>query len=538
MRKKSLKIFSLALLVLVAFTMSGCGKEEATEQENIKKKVQIQEIVRQNEVNSKLILSSTVVPKEYSLIRSLVQGTVEYLAPVGSDVYVGQPLFSIRDANIENNYYNTLQSYQQTEITNSQRVQQAELGINSAKARLDLARVQYDSVVSQTKQASKTAEDSAVLAYESAYNTIYQVLIAYNTGDTRHPSYIFKNLVTTNDTLKSDTTFLFSDVFNNFLNLPQKADRDNLASSLDAMHTQLLKMKELVDNTSIILQNTIANEIYNNAVISSDKSINSNYQSGINSHINSVISNISNLENTKINNKLAIDQASSQLDLAEIEYNNSDIALANAQDSAALQQTMSQTQLDAAAYNYNNLRLASPFAGTILSHHAKAGEQVAIGQELIEIGNLSIVEISVDVDVEFAKAIRLGDEVTIEEQYKGAVTKIDPIGDLRSGKINVTVQSQEAGQNLVAGSTAGVEFSLLYKDVNAIVIPIKSATIESSGNYVFVVGESNKIVRKNVTLGQIYGDKVSVVSGLEEGDKLILLNGVFISVDDEVEIEQ
>lgn len=537
MTNKPLKIIFLTLLILVAVTMSGCGKEESTEQTDIKKKVKIQDIAVQDEVSSKLTLSSTVVPQKYSLIRSLVQGTVEYLAPVGSDVYVGQPLFSIRDANIENNYYNTLQSYQQTEITNSQRIQQAELGLNSAKARLDLARVQYESVISQTKQASKTAEDSAVLAYESAYNTVYQILVNYNSANFDNPSYRFRGVVTTNESLKSDTTFLFNSLVNNFLDMSEKANRDNLSLSLEAMHTQLLKTKTLVDNTSIILQNTIANELYNSTAIAADQSINSTYQNGINTHVNSIISNISNLANTKINNKLAVDQASSQLDLAEIEYNNTDIALSNAQDNASLQQIMSQTQLDAAAYNYNNLRLASPFSGTILSHRAKAGEQVSIGQELIEIGNLSIIEITVDVDVDFARAIRLGDEVIIEGQYKGLVTKIDPIGDLQSGKISVTVQSQEAGQSLVAGSTAEVEFSLLYQDIDTIVVPIKSVTIESSGNYVFVVGEDNKVARKNVNLGQIYGDKVSVLSGLEEGDKLILLNGVFVSIGDEVEIE-
>jgi len=536
MNRKSLRFISLFLLVSVAITLAGCGKENTEEQVEIKKQVRIQEIAKQSELTSKLTLSATVVPQEYSVIRSLVPGTIEFLAPVGSQVYVGQPLFSIRDESVEANYFNSLQSFQQTQITSNQRVQQAELGLNSVKARLDLARAQYESVVTQTKQNIKTAEDSAVLVYSSAYNSINQILINYNVGALDNYNFSLKNILSSNQVLRSDTTSIFNDSLEYFNDLTSSADRDNLITSLNDIHQNLLLVKNFVDNTSILLQSAIANEGYPVAAIASDKSTNSAYQTAINSHISSVISAISNLENTKINNKISIDQAGSQLDLAEIEYNNADIALQNAKDGASLEQTLSQSQLDQAAYSYNNLRLGSPFSGTILSHYAKAGEQVTIGQELIELGNLSIVEMTVDVDVDFAKAIKLGDNVLIGGQYNGIVTEVEPVGDLKSGKVSVTVQSQEAGQNLVAGSTTDLEFTLVYDNVDTIAVPIKSVTIESSGNYVFVVSSDNVVMRKNVTLGQIYGDKVSVLNGLEEGDRLILLNGVFVAVDDQVEI--
>ncbi|MCD4760415.1 hypothetical protein K8R42_00780, partial [bacterium] len=89
---------------------------------------------------------------------------------------------------------------------------------------------------------------------------------------------------------------------------------------------------------------------------------------------------------------------------------------------------------------------------------------------------------------------------------------------------------------LIAGNIAEVKFNLLYEDLDVIVVPMKSVTIEASGNYVFVVDTEQKIARRNVNLGQVFGDKVSIVSGLEEGAKLVLLNGVFVSVGDEIEI--
>lgn len=537
MNRKSLKFASLVLLLVAAFTLSACGKEEEQTKEEIKKQVKVQNIAIQEEIDSNLVLSSTVVPQEYSMIKSLVSGTVEYLAPVGSQVSVGQPLFSIRNQGIEDNYFNALQSFNQTQSTTAQRTKQAELALNSAKARLDLARVQYDNSLFQANQSLKNTKDSAVLAYNSAYNTLSQLYLFLNKNlDLDDKEYIYNNLLTPQVNLKSSNNLKFNTALDYFNGVSSSVTPDTVESHMASLQQSLELSKTLVDDTVILLQNAVSGGVFSEARIESDKGTMTTYQASINSHLSQTIASINAVSNTKVSNTLSVNNAQAQLNLAEIEYNNSEVALDNARDGAILESTMSQSQLDSAAYQYNNLRLASPFSGTVLSHFVNAGEQISLGQELIEVGNLSIVEISVDVDVSFAKAIKLGDQVMIDNQYKGIVTEVDPIGDLQSGKVNVTVQSQEAGENLVAGSTAEVKFSLKYQDVNSIVVPLNSVTVEASGNYVFVVDSENKVLRKNVQLGNTYGDKVAILGGLEEGDRLILLNGVFVSVGDEVEI--
>ncbi|NCQ13168.1 MAG: hypothetical protein COV55_04415 [Candidatus Komeilibacteria bacterium CG11_big_fil_rev_8_21_14_0_20_36_20] len=86
------KISILSLLLIITVIFSGCSvKSDASEGNAPKKQVQVQKIARQNQVTTDLVVSGTVIPKEYSLIRSLTPGTIEYLAPVGSQVYLGQP---------------------------------------------------------------------------------------------------------------------------------------------------------------------------------------------------------------------------------------------------------------------------------------------------------------------------------------------------------------------------------------------------------------------------------------------------------------
>lgn len=537
MNKKVIKFVYFSFLLVAIMSVSACGRKDKEEDKvEIKKKVQVQNIVKQNEVTSNLLLSATVVPQEYSIIRSLSPGTVEFLAPVGSEISAGQALFSIRDSGIENNYFNTLQSFQQTQIVSSQGISQAELSLNSAKARLDLARIQYNNMLIQTEQALANTQDSAVANYNSAYNTLKQFYLFLNKDlDLRDKEYVYNDLLTPQIQLKSDLNLKFNNSLDYFNGIANTVTVDDVRENMPRLQQALALSKDVVDDTVILLQSAVSSNMFPTVTIESDKGTMISYQATINTHLSGIIAAINSIVNTGSSNNLAINNAQSQLDLAEIEYKNSEIALQNSKDGANLQTSAMQSQLDQATYNYNNLTLSSPFSGTILSHFVAIGEQVAMGRELIEIGNLSLVEMTVDMDVEFAKALKLADEVKINNKYTGLITEIEPIGDLTSGKVSVTVQSQPGDEDLSAGSIAELEFILHYENVEAIVIPIKSATIESSGNYVYVVVDG-KISRKTVTLGQIFGDKVSVLSGLTEGDKLVILNGVFVSNDEAVEI--
>jgi membrane fusion protein (multidrug efflux system) len=63
-----------------------------------------------------------------------------------------------------------------------------------------------------------------------------------------------------------------------------------------------------------------------------------------------------------------------------------------------------------------------------------------------------------------------------------------------------------------------------YSNPKAMVIPLTVLQTDESGKYVFVVSEENgkKLAnKKKVTVGEIYGEEIEVLSGLQEGDKLI-----------------
>ena len=525
-------LVAVSALLLPAILV-GCQPKTANDPADAKtkKQVTIQTIQRQAEVSAQLAASGTLVPKQHSVVRSLTPGTVEFLAEVGSPVAAGQPLFSIHDTNIENAYLTSSQNFQQTAAITDQRVQQAELALGSVQARLKLAEKNLDSTKKSVALSIETAKSTATVSYNSAYAIMSQVLNFLSVGDVTNLMYRYQSTPVSNIYVRADADKNYSLAAEQFLTLPIELDSDNLVDQLNRAHAALLKTKLTTDLTLIIMQ---GNENFANGLYTNDQLILSGYQAQINQNISSVITSISALQNAQTTGNLTIEQVQNQFELAQIEAHNAEVSFKSAQDGATLEQTISQSQLNNAAYNYSNLTLASPFTGTILSHFVKVGEQVSPGQQLVELGNLDIIEIEVFVDADFADALSIGDPVTINGTISGFISQLQPGADISSGKLGVTVQADNANASLTAGDTGDVVFTLTYQQPDLIVIPIKAATIEGTDTYV-LVAENGVATKRSITLGRVFGNQVSVTNGLTDGDQLIIPNGVFVSVGDEIE---
>lgn len=520
----------LIVVVIVSFLIRGGNVPEEVKKV-VKKQISVQEIAKQDKVTSVLSASGTVVPRQYTVIRSLVQGTLEFVHSAGTEISSGQPLFNIRDDNVENSYFNALQNLQQTNLIADERVSQSRLALNSAEARANLARNNYNNTVAQSVQLLANSQDSAIVSFNSTYNTLSQFYTAISNGAIASLEYKYRNVVTTNTEALEQGRLQHLVSAQNFLDLSSQVDKVILDAQLDKMNDILSQAKRLSDTTVLLLQNTLGG--INN--LESEKTSMASYQTLINTHTATILNSQNALRNRIINNSLSVDQSQSQLELAEIELTNAQISLSNAKNSAELEKIITKNQTDNAAYHFGNLSLASPFSGTVLSTFVEAGQQVSVGQELLEIGNIAIVEIEVEIDTEFGAGLKQGDSTSINGIYEGFISEIEPVGSLASGKIGVKVQSVNSEGFLISGEIADVEFNLTFEQPDLIIIPIKSATIEPASTYVFII-EDGKAVKRDITLGRVFGSQVSVTAGLEEGDQLIIKNGVFISEGNEVEI--
>lgn len=180
--------------------------------------------------------------------------------------------------------------------------------------------------------------------------------------------------------------------------------------------------------------------------------------------------------------------------------------------------------------------LTAPSAGRVLAVHRVSEGQVNAAEPLLEIGDTQGLEVRIDVLSQDAVRIRPGTRVLLDQwggetPLDAVVRRIQPQGFTKVSSLGV----EEQRVNVVAGITAppqawaarlGAGYRVLarfivWEDPNVLQVPSSALFRAGDGWAVFVV-ENGKALRKKVTIGQQAGLAAQVLSGLAEGDQVIV----------------
>ncbi|MGN0711564.1 MAG: efflux RND transporter periplasmic adaptor subunit [Anaerovoracaceae bacterium] len=249
------------------------------------------------------------------------------------------------------------------------------------------------------------------------------------------------------------------------------------------------------------------------------------------------------------------EQAKAQLDLTQITYDRiarlyEQEAVSKAQldeisakltvDRNTYKQAMdsmeiAQTQLgqakaayDSAVSNLSGTTIYSPFDGFVLKKLFSSGETVSAGYPVVVIGNLDKVWAEVGVPDSMINSFKLGQEVEVyiygaDEQRTGIVDEISSMADSTTRLFTVKVILDNENHELKAGMIAKVMISPGADSGEKIMVPVSSVINFADGEAVFVYDEEKKAVyRKNVSTGEIINDKIEILAGLKEGDKIVV----------------
>ena len=171
-------------------------------------------------------------------------------------------------------------------------------------------------------------------------------------------------------------------------------------------------------------------------------------------------------------------------------------------------------------------RITAPFDGLIIQRAVKFGETVTAGQQLFRISDFDPLLCVIGVPERDLARLSIGQPAILQveafpdEQFRGRVLRISPVVDAATGTIRVTLEVNRQGR-LSPGMFAGVR---LVTDVReeALIMPKRALSLESLADSVFVV-EGGAAYRRNVTLGYEEDDRVEVTSGLDRGDRVIVV---------------
>jgi len=216
---------------------------------------------------------------------------------------------------------------------------------------------------------------------------------------------------------------------------------------------------------------------------------------------------------------------------------------------------VSKSELDAQELSYNvkkstfdnlmeNTVLRAPISGVISERNYDRGDMYTMGKAIFVLQQIAPVKIIIGVSESDYTKVKRGDVVTItvdalpDETFTGRVSKIYPTVDATTHTVDVEVQVPNTDAKLRPGMYARVQVN--FGSNNSIVIP-DAAVVKMQGSgqrSVYVVSADNVATDKVVTLGRHFDGKYEILSGLEEGDHVVIKGQNSLRSGTKVEVSQ
>ena len=228
----------------------------------------------------------------------------------------------------------------------------------------------------------------------------------------------------------------------------------------------------------------------------------------------------------------AADRVASELQRSTADWRSAQFALTTARHEleaarAALQYAGSATAGDLVA-------VRAPVTGRVLKIWHKSEGTVALGQNLVEIGDPDALEVEVDLLSADAVRMQAGTRVVFERWggegvLEGVVRVVEPAGFTKVSALGVEEQrvwvvvtlTSPPAQWLRLGDGYRVEASfILWEAPDVLQVPAGALFREGEGWAVYVVAQG-RAEKRGVRVGQRTGLRAEVLGGLEAGERVI-----------------
>ncbi|WP_290650663.1 efflux RND transporter periplasmic adaptor subunit [Aquisalimonas sp.] len=180
------------------------------------------------------------------------------------------------------------------------------------------------------------------------------------------------------------------------------------------------------------------------------------------------------------------------------------------------------------------LQAVAPIGGVITARHRHSEGPVNAGEPILDVGDLSTLEVQVDLLSMDAVRVRPGMRVVLERwggdaDLEGRVRRVEPGGFLRVSALGVDEQrvpvrvaitsEHEHWANLGDGYRVEARF-ILWEDDDVLQVPT-SALFRSADQWAVFVVTDGRAERREITPGRRSGLSTQVRDGLEAGETVV-----------------
>ena len=202
----------------------------------------------------------------------------------------------------------------------------------------------------------------------------------------------------------------------------------------------------------------------------------------------------------------------------------------NLEDSARITQLNIDEYVEVLSKTATEVR--SPVDGVVSNLKAQENYLVDTDSSLLEIIDADDLRIIVEIPEYNTQTVKLGQSIKVRQDisdddkvYDGEITKISRLSTTSSmtgeNVLEAEVKTNETIPNLVPGFKIKAVLQL-KSDVKNIIIPKIALQNEEGKYFVYSLDEKNTIRKKIITIKNIVGDNIIVLSGLNPGEEIVL----------------
>ncbi len=174
----------------------------------------------------------------------------------------------------------------------------------------------------------------------------------------------------------------------------------------------------------------------------------------------------------------------------------------------------------------------SPFSGVVVEKMVQQGQYVTAGELLFNIADLSSVWVEIELYENELANIHSGQQVEIrarslpDKVLTGRITFIYPFLDPKTRTVKARVGMANPGMNLKPDMFVNAVIKLPL--ASSIVVPLTAVMDTGKRQVVWVESSPGIFEPRDVTLGEKANDKVQILSGLKEGEKVAVSGSYLI----------
>ena len=202
----------------------------------------------------------------------------------------------------------------------------------------------------------------------------------------------------------------------------------------------------------------------------------------------------------------------------------------NLEDSARITQLNIDEYVEVLSKTATEVR--SPVDGVVSNLKAQENYLVDTDSSLLEIIDADDLRIIVEIPEYNSQTVKIGQSIRVRQDisdddkiYEGEITKISRLSTTSSmtgeNVLEADVKTNETIPNLVPGFKIKAVLQLKSDEKN-IIIPKIALQNEEGKYFVYTLDEKNTIRKKIITIKNIVGDNIIVLSGLNPGEEIVL----------------